>query len=90
MVSSISAAATSPLPITRLEDAAVKLEAQFLSTLLKEAGLGPDSSGFSGGAGEDQFSSFLVEAQALHIAKSGGIGLAEMFFETLKDGENAK
>ncbi len=68
-----------------LKGAALALEASFLAEMLKAAGLGKQQSSFSGGAGEDQFASFLVDEHAKLIAQSGGIGLAEALFETLKD-----
>ena len=67
-----------------LRDAAQKLEATFLAEMLKSAGLGASREAFGGGVGEDQFSSFLREAQANEIAKAGGIGLAEALFEAMK------
>jgi len=66
-------------------DAAKKLEASFLSEMLKSAGFGEARKSFGGGAGEDQFSSFLRQAQAEEMAKAGGIGLAEVLFEALKE-----
>ncbi len=48
-------------------------------------GFGKTPELFGGGAGEDQFSSFLRLEQARHIASSGGIGLAESLFEALKE-----
>ena len=64
----------------RLQAAATALEASFLKEMLTAAGLGRApglGGGFGGGgAGEEQFSSFLVEAQAQRIAEAGGIGLA--------------
>lgn len=69
----------------RLRDASEKLEANFLALMLKESGLGktPDFGG--GGEGEDQFASFLVEAQAQKIVEAGGIGLAEQIFHSLAE-----
>ncbi len=52
--------------------------------MLEGAGLGKPPAGLSGGAGEDQFASFLLDAQALRLARAGGIGLAESLFEALK------
>ena len=69
---------------SKLREAAQKLEATFLSEMLKSAGLGASSSSFSGGIGEDQFSSFLRDAQSDELAKSGGIGLAESLFNAMK------
>lgn len=68
-----------------MREAATQLEANFLAEMLKSAGLGETSESFGGGVGEDQFSSFLVRAQAEHIAQSGGVGLAETFFNALKE-----
>ncbi len=69
----------------KLRDAALQLEASFLSEMLKVAGFGAPRESFGGGIGEDQFGSFLRDAQALEMAKSGGIGLAESLFEALKE-----
>ena len=71
-----------------LHDAAQKLEASFLAEMLKSAGLGDSSGAFDGGAGEDQFSSFLVQAQAEEMVRAGGIGLTEALFNALKDRQN--
>ena len=68
-----------------LRDAAEKLEAGFLSEMLKAAGLGKTSGEFGGGAGEDQFSSFLIQEQAMQMVKAGGIGLSEALFNSLKE-----
>ena len=72
-----------------LRAAAQKLEASFLAEMLKAAGLGGVSSDFGGGAGEEQFASFLVQAQADALVKAGGIGLAETIFEALKERQHA-
>ena len=69
---------------TKLRDAAQKLEATFLAEMLKSAGLGAPRDSFGGGKGEEQFASFLREAQAQEMAKTGGIGLAEALFEAMK------
>lgn len=68
-----------------LREAAKDLEASFLAEMLKAAGAGKTREAFGGGAGEDQFSSFLVQAQAKEMVESGGIGLAESLFEALKE-----
>jgi len=69
---------------TKLREAAQKLEAAFLSEMLKAAGVGAPRDAFGGGAGEDQFASFLREAQAKEMVSAGGIGLAESLFEAMK------
>lgn len=68
-----------------LAQAARDLEASFLSIMLREAGLGTPRASFGGGAGEDQFASFLTEAYAERMAERGGIGLAEAIFRTMRD-----
>lgn len=73
----------------QLRAAAVQLEATFLAEMLKSAGFGETRETFGGGAGEEQFGSFMREAQALELAKAGGIGLAEALFEALKVRVNA-
>jgi len=61
------------------------LEASFLAEMLGHAGLGAVPDGFGGGAGEDQFASFLRAEQAKAMAAKGGIGLAQSIFESLKN-----
>jgi peptidoglycan hydrolase FlgJ len=50
--------------------------------------LGKQVRALAGGAGEDQFGSFLVQEQAKHIVKGSGIGLAQSLFESLKKQHN--
>ncbi len=69
----------------KLREAAIELEAAFLSEMLKSAGLGNAPKEFDGGAGEDQFASFLRQEQARKMAQAGGIGLAETLFNALKE-----
>lgn len=72
-------------PQTRLKNAAIELEAAFLAEMLKSAGLGKTRQSFGGGAGEDQFSSMLVQHQAQQLARSGGVGLSEILFKSLME-----
>jgi Rod binding domain-containing protein len=67
--------------------AADEFEASFLAEMLKGAGLGKTPDGFGGGAGEDQFSSFLRQEQARGMVRAGGIGLSETIFQALKRGQ---
>ncbi|SFJ61926.1 rod-binding protein [Celeribacter neptunius] len=69
----------------KLREAADSLEATFLAEMLKSAGFGKAPEAFGGGEGEDQFSSFLVQAQAENMVKAGGIGLSEQIFNALKE-----
>lgn len=68
----------------KLRGAAQKLEATFLAEMLNSAGLGAPRDNFGGGIGEEQFASFLREAQAEKMVTAGGIGLAEALFEAMK------
>lgn len=72
---------------TAMKEAAAKLETLFLAEMLKSAGLGKTRGALGGGAGEDQFGSFLREAQAAEMVRAGGIGLAEALFQSLKEQE---
>lgn len=71
-----------------LRKAATQLEATFLAEMLKSAGLGESRESFGGGSGEDQFSTFLIRAQAEQMAQAGGIGLAESLYHSLKEAQN--
>lgn len=73
-----------------LMEAAQNLEASFLAEMLQSAGLGKTSEAFGGGVGEEQFGSFLIQEQAKHIVKAGGIGLAQSLFNALKEQTNDK
>jgi peptidoglycan hydrolase FlgJ len=67
----------------QLRAKAQELETTFLSEMLSHAGFGDARSSFGGGVGEDQFASFLRNAQATGMVDRGGIGLAEHFFRAL-------
>lgn len=67
----------------RMMEVARALESQFLSEMLKSAGVGRTPEAFGGGTGEDQFASFLREEQARQMTEAGGIGLAESLFEAM-------
>jgi flagellar protein FlgJ len=86
------ALANMPPPINTdpLREAAQKLEASFLAEMLQAAGLGTARDSFGGGAGEDQFSSFLVQEHAMAMVRAGGIGLSEQIYEALKERENVR
>lgn len=93
MTNSLPISATAPLNIPPKPDVAVravaeKLEATFLAEMLKSAGVGAQENSFSGGVGEDQFASFMRQALADEMVKSGGIGLAESFYRSLMEKSN--
>lgn len=71
-----------------LRKAAAELETAFLTEMLKSAGFGKARDSFGGGAGEDQFSSLLVRAQAEQMTRAGGIGLTESLFNSLMEVTN--
>lgn len=72
-----------PVRDTRLMTLANQFESRFLAEMLKTAGLGQTSDAFGGGAGEDQFSSFLVQEYADATVAAGGIGLSEAIYRSL-------
>lgn len=61
-----------------------QLESVFLAQMLKISGVGKTPDSFGGGVGEDQFSSFLQDAQAREMVRAGGLGLAAHFDKALK------
>lgn len=72
-----------------LLEKAKALETAFLSEMLSYAGMGKSEGEFSGGVGEDQYASFLREAQAKAIVAHGGIGLAQHLFQSLVKNDHA-
>ena len=70
---------------TAARKAAQAFEASFLAEMLKAAGLGRTPDSFGGGAGEDQFASFLVDEQARAMTRAGGIGLSETLFRAMME-----
>lgn len=79
----LAGAARAPARDQALREAATALEAQFLAEMLKSAGVGSTPEAFGGGAGEEQFASFLRDEQARAMARHGGIGLAESLFQAM-------
>ena len=67
---------------------AEELEATFLSEMLAHSGLGEMQGSFGGGEGETQFASFLREEQARLIVRHGGLGLAELIFNSMVKAED--
>lgn len=76
-----------PQPDSPLMLKAKELEASFLSEMLGHAGLGASEGSFGGGIGEDQFASFMRDAQAKQMVAHGGIGLAEQLFHAMSKGQ---
>lgn len=68
--------AGAPLPDSqsRTDGAARQLETLFLEEMLKYCGPGPLSGGFSGGAGEEQFASFLTREHAAMLSQRVDLG----------------
>ncbi len=69
--------------------AAEELEANFLAEMLKPMGAGAARDSFGGGIGEEQFSSFLRQEESRAMVRSGGIGLAESIFQSMKQSTEA-
>lgn len=68
---------------TQLRAASQAFEATFLAEMLKHAGLTGRDGEFSGGAGEDAFSSMLTQEYAQALTESGGIGISEWVYQAL-------
>lgn len=79
-----------PARSAQLMQKAKQLETNFLSEMLSYTGVDSQKGDFTGGVGEDQFSSFLREAQAKAMVEHGGIGLAQHIFNALAQRDNAK
>jgi peptidoglycan hydrolase FlgJ len=67
---------------------AAELEATFLSEMLSYTGMDTQSESFSGGHGEEQFTSFLRQEHAKAVVAKGGVGLAEQLFQSLTNRAN--
>lgn len=81
------AAQTLPPPTPKdqaLRKVSQDLEAAFLTQMMKPMGADESRKSMGGGIGEEQFSSFLVEAEAKAVVRAGGVGLAESIFASLK------
>ncbi len=74
----------------QLRSLANKIEAQFLAEMLKSAGVGKARDSFGGGAGEDQFASFLTAEYATSAVNAGGIGLSEAIFRSLTEKDTGR
>lgn len=82
----------SALPQARDPDHQLKIakefETSFLAEMLKHTGINKTSETFGGGAGEDAFSSMLNDAYANALVESGGIGIAELVYNSMKKKQN--
>ncbi|WP_295078046.1 rod-binding protein [Tabrizicola sp.] len=67
---------------------AEELEATFLAEMLAHTGLGEMQGTFTGGPGEAQFASLLRQEQARLMVEKGGMGLAELIFNSMVEAEN--
>jgi len=88
-ISSSTSMVRSDTASARLKSASVELEATFLAEMLRAAGMDKTRQSFGGGAGEDQFASFLLQQQARQMAQAGGIGLSEMLFNAMMEKAHA-
>lgn len=61
----------------QIHQTAQKFEASFLSIMLQQMFEGTETSApFGGGPGEQMFKSFMADAMANKMVKTGGVGLA--------------
>lgn len=67
-----------------LRRSAEALESAFLAEMLKSAGIFRSPEGVNGGSGEDQFVSFLADAQARAMVARAGLGLADSIERALE------
>lgn len=65
-------------PVAGPLSVADQLEQAFLEEMLKYCGPPPAEGAFSGGAGEDQFASFLTREHAALLARRLDLGFAAM------------
>lgn len=84
----ITLTSIAPSRSDQLLSKAQELEATFLSEMLAHSGLGQMQDSFGGGHGEEQFASFLRQEQARMITQNGGLGLAELIFNSMVEAEN--
>lgn len=62
-----------------IKETAKKFETQFLSIMLQQMFEGVETEGpFGGGPGETMFRSFMTEAMAGQMVKSGGVGISDV------------
>jgi Rod binding domain-containing protein len=62
----------------KIKETAEKFEAQFLSIMLQQMFEGVQMEGpFGGGPGETMFRSFMTEAMANNMVRTGGVGIAD-------------
>ena len=72
-----AAGAAEGMKRAQIAKAAKDFEASFLSVMMGQMFQGESLKGpFSGGEGEDAFKSFMSDAMAKQVVRSGGIGLA--------------
>lgn len=74
----------------KLKSAAEKIETHFLKEMLMASDLYKPSESFGGGAGEEQFRSFIIDAQAKALRESHDFGLAKSIYESLVAKETGK
>lgn len=69
----------------KLTEACQQFEQMFLTQMMKQMrAAGPKGGMFGGGQGSEQFADMLDQERAKDWAQNGGIGLASMLFEQMK------
>jgi Rod binding domain-containing protein len=67
-----------PRSVQEVDKAATDFESVFLTQMLEPLFNSPDIQWFGGGPSEDVFKSLMVQQFGTLIAKSGGVGIADM------------
>lgn len=69
----------------KLQEACQQFEEMFLTQMMKQMrATGPKGGMFGGGPGTEQFADMLDQERAKSWSQNGGIGLASMMFEQMK------
>lgn len=69
----------------KLQEACEQFEEMFLTNMMKEMRKATPKGGLFGESkGSDQFQDMLDQERAKHWSQSGGVGLASMLFEQMK------
>ena len=70
----------------KLQEACQQFEQMFLTNMMKEMRkAGPKGGMFGNSAGSDQFADMMDQERAKEWSQNGGVGLASMLFEQMKN-----
>lgn len=80
----LSVAETGLAELDAIRHVAQQFEASFLAEMLKHTGMGEARESFGGGPGEAAFTHMLTEEYAQQMTRTGGVGLADQVYATLR------